>query len=63
MSMLKSSFRFVADKSAGTVRKTLDMRFVGESRDLRVFLVDVRVEGMPEDGNVNSHQSMFQYRG
>ena len=63
VSILWTSFRFGANESTGTVRKTLGVKFLGESRDFRMFLVDVRLEGMPEHGNVSSHQSILQYRG
>ncbi|KAL5529838.1 hypothetical protein ACEPAF_6095 [Sanghuangporus sanghuang] len=39
-----------ADGAHSTVRKALDVNFVGESRDLRVYLIDARMEGMPAEG-------------
>ena len=42
---------------SGTVRKSLNIDFVGESRDTRVYLIDARIDGMPPEGQASPNQS------
>ena len=42
---------------SGTVRKALDIDFVGESRDTRVYLIDARIDGMLPEGKASPNQS------
>ncbi|KAL5527978.1 hypothetical protein ACEPAG_6779 [Sanghuangporus baumii] len=48
--IVQSAYVVGADGAHSTVRKALDVDFVGESRDLRVYLIDARIQGMPAEG-------------